>query len=137
MNNYLSQGPGKGAVSLLRRIATTALSGIQSRLELAALELEEEKQSLLNLLIMVGVALLFLIFGLATLLILICCAIDDPHQRFILLAWLSGGLLGIALLLMGIIVYRAKHTTFLAETRKVLKADRASLNREEVQHDEQ
>lgn len=71
-NTTASQGPGRGALSVVQRIFTLLLSIAQTRLELAAVELEEEKSHLVQLLIMAGLTLLFAGFCLMGLFILVC-----------------------------------------------------------------
>ncbi|MCQ8796477.1 phage holin family protein, partial [Escherichia coli] len=63
------------------------LTGIfHTRIELIAIELEEEKKNILGLLLMVGLALIFTVFGVVSLLIFILLSVSPEHRLII-----SGG----------------------------------------------
>jgi uncharacterized membrane protein YqjE len=126
MSNVNSTGPGQGAVNIVQRIATIIVGIAETRIRLLAVELEEEKSNLFQLILMSGLALISLVFGLMSLLILICWSID-PSYRFTILAVFSGVLLFIALLFAIIIFSKIKRSTFLQETRRNLKTDRELL----------
>lgn len=74
---------------------------VETRLRLAAVELEEEKANLIQLLVMAGLTLLLTAFGLMSLLILIFWAIDPLYRPMALglplaccCSWLSLALSG-------------------------------------------
>lgn len=60
-----SAAPGSGLLASLRRLLATALEIAQVRLELLAVELEQEKQRIFDALLWAGVAMLLLGVGLA------------------------------------------------------------------------
>lgn len=130
MDNQHSPGPGKGAVNIIQRIGTLVVSIVETRIRLLAVELEEEKENLINLLLMSGLTLIFLAFGLMSLLILICLAID-PAYRFIALAIFTTLLFCLAFILLFIIRKKLNSQRFLEETRKNLKLDRELLEKDE------
>ncbi|MFP3367277.1 phage holin family protein, partial [Pseudoalteromonas sp. SIMBA_148] len=65
------QGPGKGLLDTLTRIAAIVISMAETRLRLVATELEEEKTNLIQLILLAGAALLLTAFGLMSLMILV------------------------------------------------------------------
>lgn len=125
-DNLHSQGPAKGALSVIQRIFTLLLGMVETRLELLCVELEEEKANLTQLLIMVGLTLLFAGFFLMGLFILICFAID-PAYRVVALSVLTGILFVLALAVGIGAVSKARKSTFLKETRSQLKLDHSLL----------
>jgi uncharacterized membrane protein YqjE len=127
MANYSSsQGPGRGTLSIIQRIFTLLFSMVQTRLELLSVELEEEKVNLIQLLMLVGLTLLFAGFFLIGLFILVCLAIDPVH-RMIALSIITAVLFLLALMLGIWTLVKVRRSTFLPETRAQLKQDRASL----------
>ncbi|AVJ19412.1 phage holin family protein [Serratia rhizosphaerae] len=121
-----AQGPAKGVLDIGQRIITILVGMVESRLKLAVVELEEEKANLIQLMLLVGITLLFTAFGLMSLLILLFWAID-PAYRVMALGTTTGVLLFLAV--VGVIwtLVKVKRTTLLAETRKQLELDRAAL----------
>lgn len=79
--------PDSGLLATLRRLAATAVALLQTRLELIAAELDEERNRLIRLLLLSVIAGFFLAIGVVTLTIFI-----------ILLAWDAHGLLAAGLL---------------------------------------
>ncbi|MEB6334225.1 phage holin family protein [Serratia rhizosphaerae] len=123
-----AQGPAKGVLDIGQRIITILVGMVESRLKLAVVELEEEKANLIQLMLLVGITLLFTAFGLMSLLILLFWAIN-PAYRVMALGTTTGVLLFLAV--VGVIwtLVKVKRTTLLAETRKQLELDRAALER--------
>jgi uncharacterized membrane protein YqjE len=85
-------GPGAaapgGIVQSLRNLAATALQIVQTRLELLATELEEERLRLLQIVFWGMAALFFLVFALGMLTLLLIAAFWDTH-RVAVIAWLG------------------------------------------------
>lgn len=125
-DNLHSQGPAKGALSIIQRIFTLLLGMVETRLELISVELEEEKANLIQLLIMAGLTLLFAGFFLMGLIILICFAID-PAYRTVALSILTGILFILTVIGGFWTISKARKSTFLKETRSQLKLDRSLL----------
>lgn len=126
MSDNNTQGPGQGAINILQRIATIVVNIVETRVRLLVVEIEEEKDNLVKLILMSGLTLICLAFGLISLLILICWSID-PVYRFTVLAIFSGILLLTALVSAIFTLKRAKISTFLEETRHNLKIDKEQL----------
>lgn len=126
MINHSPQGPVRGAVNTIQRIGSLLVDVVESRINLLSVELEQEKNHVINLLLMSGLTLICLAFGIISLLILICWAID-PAYRFTALAIFTAALLLIALFTAMATIKKAKSWTFLEETRANLKADKRLL----------
>ncbi|MDC9580346.1 phage holin family protein [Xenorhabdus sp. PR6a] len=127
-----AKGPGKGLFDTVRQIAAIIVHMVETRLQLAAVELEEGAATLIKLLLLVGLTLLFAGFGLMCLLVLIFWTIE-PAYRIVAIAITTGILLLLAVL--GAIWTRRKagNLTFLNATREQLNIDRKML--EDDQHE--
>ncbi|ATA20540.1 putative membrane protein YqjE [Gibbsiella quercinecans] len=121
-----AQGPAKGLLDAGQRIITILVSMVETRLRLVAIELEEEKANLIQLILMAGLTLLFTAFGLMSLLILIFWAVE-PEYRLIALGSTTAVLLFLALVGLIWTLVKARRTTLLSNTRKQLELDRAKL----------
>lgn len=75
-----AQGPGKGVLGIGQRILTILVEIVETRLRLAVVELEEEKANLIQILLMLGLTMLFAAFGLMSLMVLIIWAIDPQYR---------------------------------------------------------
>lgn len=64
------QGPASGVLTSISRIGTIVIGMIETRLSLIAVELEEEKTTLIQLILMAGITLLLTAFGLMSYLFL-------------------------------------------------------------------
>ena len=64
-----AQGPGKSVLGIGQRIVTLLVEMVETRLRLAVVELEEEKANLFQLLLMLGLTMLFAAFGLMSLMV--------------------------------------------------------------------
>lgn len=125
-NSSKSQGPGKGVLDILQRIATVVVEIVETRLQLIVVELEKEKATLIQLIVIASLTLLLTAFGLMCLLVMIFWAID-PNWRFTVLASTTGTLLVLALIGLIWTIRKAKSSTLLSATREQLKIDRAML----------
>ncbi|MCA6221381.1 phage holin family protein [Photorhabdus antumapuensis] len=126
INSSKSQGPGKGVLDILQRIAAVVIEIIETRLQLIVLELEKEKATLIQLIVIASLTLLLTTFGLMCLLVMIFWAID-PSWRFIALASTTGTLLILALIGLIWTIRKARNSTLLSATREQLKIDREML----------
>lgn len=124
-----TQGPGKGVLDTVHRIATIVVGMVETRVRLAAIELEEEKATLIQLLMMAGITLLFTAFGLMSLLVLVIWAID-PAYRLIALGSTTAVLLALAIIGVIWTLTKARRSTLLGSTRKQLETDRELLEKE-------
>ncbi|CNF47480.1 TPA: phage holin family protein [Yersinia enterocolitica] len=124
-----TQGPGKGVLDTVHRIATIVVGIVETRVRLAAIELEEEKATLIQLLMMAGITLLFTAFGLMSLLVLVIWAID-PAYRLVALGSTTAVLLALAIIGVIWTLTKARRSTLLGSTRKQLETDRELLEKE-------
>ena len=122
-----SADKSKEEVSKLRQRILTTLVGIaETRVRLAVVELEEEKANLFQMLLMLGLTMLFAAFGLMSLMVLIIWAIDPQYRLNAMIA--TTVVLLVAALIGGIWTLRkARKSTFLRHTRQELANDRALL----------
>ena len=82
-DTHHAQGPGKSVLGIGQRIVSIMVEMVETRLRLAVVELEEEKANLFQLLLMLGLTMLFAAFGLMSLMVLVIWApeCDDCHHR--------------------------------------------------------
>ena len=118
-----AQGPGKGVLGIGQRILTILVEIVETRLRLAVVELEEEKANLIQILLMLGLTMLFAAFGL---MVLIIWAIDPQYRLNAMIATT------VVLLLLALIggiwtLRKARKTTLLRHTRNELANDRRAL----------
>lgn len=127
------QGPASGVLNSLSKIGAIMIGMVETRLRLIAIELEEEKTTLIQLILMAGVTLLLTAFGLMSLLILIFWVIP-PEYRVYALAITTATLLFCALIGAIMTLRKARNATLLGDTRQQLELDKRLL---EQYHDEQ
>ncbi|MCK9782508.1 MULTISPECIES: phage holin family protein [Enterobacterales] len=127
------QGPASGVLNSLSRIGAIVIGMVETRLNLIAVELEEEKTTLIQLILMAGITLLLTAFGLMSLLILLFWVIP-PEYRVYALAITTATLLFCALIGAIMTLRKARNSTLLGDTRQQLELDKRLL---EQYHDEQ
>jgi uncharacterized membrane protein YqjE len=125
-----AHGPGKSVFGIGQRIVTIMVEMVETRLRLAVVELEEEKANLFQMLLMLGLTMLFAAFGLMSLMVLIIWAIDPQYRLDAMIATTA------VLLLLALIggiwtMVKAKRSTFMRHTRNELANDRALLEDDE------
>ncbi|MEG7442639.1 phage holin family protein [Providencia stuartii] len=126
MEQQERQGPGKGVLNTLQRIAGIAVQMVETRIQLIAVELEEEKTTLIQLILMAGITLLFTAFGLMCLIGLIFWSVD-PIYRYQALAITTGVLILLAIIGAIWTIKKARQSTLLGATREQLKEDSKAL----------
>lgn len=124
-----AQGPGKSVLGIGQRIVTLLVEMVETRLRLAVVELEEEKANLFQLLLMLGLTMLFAAFGLMSLMVLVIWAVDPQYR---LNAMIATTVVLLALALIGAIwtLRKARRSTLLRHTRHELANDRQLLEEE-------
>ncbi|UYU32419.1 phage holin family protein [Siccibacter colletis] len=124
------QGPGKSVLGIGQRIITIIVDMVETRVKLAVVELEEEKANLFQLLLMLGLTMLFAAFGLMSLMVLIIWAIDPQYRLNAMIA--TTAVLLILALIGGIwTLVRARRSTLLRHTRRELANDKQLLEDED------
>ncbi|WP_297205538.1 phage holin family protein [uncultured Pluralibacter sp.] len=128
-DSHQPQGPGKGVFNIGQRMVTILIEMVETRLRLAVVELEEEKANLFQMLLMLGLTLLFAAFGLMSLMVLLIWAIDPQYR---LNAMIGTTVVLFALALIGGIwtMVRARRATLMSHTRKELANDLALLGKD-------
>lgn len=120
------QGPASGVLNSLSRIVAVIVGMVETRLKLIAIELEEEKITLIQLILMAGITLLLTAFGLMSLLILLFWVIP-PEYRIHALAITTAILLVGALIGAIMTLRKARNSTLLGDTRQQLELDKRLL----------
>lgn len=121
-----TQGPGKNILGIGQRLVTVLVQMVETRVRLAVVELEEEKANIFQLLLLVGLTLLFAAFGLMSLLVLIIWAVD-PQYRLNVMIGTTVTLLLLALIGGVWTLRKVRRSTLLRHTRHELANDRALL----------
>jgi uncharacterized membrane protein YqjE len=121
-----NHGPGKGVINIGQRIVTTLVGMVETRVRLAVVELEAEKANLIQLLIMVGLTMLFTAFGLMSLMVLIIWAVDAQY-RLMAIGITTAVLFALALIIGIWTLRKSRQSTLLHHTRKELETDRVLL----------
>lgn len=125
-NHPQHEGPGKSIINVGQRMVTTLVSIVETRVRLAIVELEEEKANLVQMLMLVGLTMLFTAFGLMSLMILVIVAVD-PQYRLMAIGITTGVLFALALI-MGIwVIVKSRRSTLLRHSRDELSTDRKLL----------
>ncbi|WP_294912333.1 phage holin family protein [Tatumella sp. UBA2305] len=121
-----NEGPGKSLITIGQRMVTTLASIVETRVRLAIVELEEEKANLIQMLLMVGLTMIFTAFGLMSLMILIIVAVGAEY-RLMAIGITTGVLFALALILGVWVLVKSRRSTLLRHTRKELSTDRELL----------
>lgn len=121
-----TQGPGKGVIGIGQRLVTIIVGMVETRVRLAVVELEEEKAHIVQLLLMLGLTMLFAAFGLMSLMVLIVWAVDPQYR---LNAMIATTVVLLALALIGGLwtLHKSRQSTLLRHTRRELENDRELL----------
>ncbi|EPF20583.1 MULTISPECIES: phage holin family protein [Cedecea] len=125
-DSHQSQGPGKSVLGIGQRLVTILVGMVETRLRLAVVELEEEKAHLVQLLLMLGLTMLFAAFGLMSLMVLVIWAVDPQYR---LNAMIATTVVLLSLALIGGIwtLRKSRQSTLLRHTRRELENDRTLL----------
>lgn len=121
-----NHGPAKGIINIGQRIVTTLVGMVETRVRLAVVELEEEKANIIQMLLMLGLTMLFTAFGLMSLMVLIIWAVDAQY-RLMAIAITTGVLFLLALIFGLWTLRKSRQSTLLRHTRKELANDRDLL----------
>ncbi|NIF33383.1 MULTISPECIES: phage holin family protein [Enterobacteriaceae] len=125
-DSHQSQGPGKSVLGVGQRLVTILVGMVETRVRLAVVELEEEKAHIVQLLLMLGLTMLFAAFGLMSLMVLVIWAVDPQYR---LNAMIATTVVLLSLALIGGIwtLRKSRQSTLLRHTRRELENDRALL----------
>ncbi|WNJ79025.1 phage holin family protein [Cedecea neteri] len=125
-DSHQSQGPGKSVLGVGQRLVTILVGMVETRVRLAVVELEEEKAHIVQLLLMLGLTMLFVAFGLMSLMVLVIWAVDPQYR---LNAMIATTVVLLSLALIGGIwtLRKSRQSTLLRHTRRELENDRALL----------
>jgi len=129
LGSQQSHGPGKGVINIGQRIITLLVGMVETRIRLAVVELEEEKARLIQILLMVGLTMLFTAFGLMSLIVLIIWSVDAQY-RLMAISITTVVLFALATIFGFSALAKSRRSTLLRSTRKELKSDRKLLEEE-------
>ncbi|MCY2664790.1 phage holin family protein [Klebsiella pneumoniae] len=121
-----SARPSGKLTDIVSRLLTLTTVVVGTRLQLAVTELEEEKAHLLQLILLTGLTLLFTAFGIMSLLMYILLFAAPGDQQMLLL-YMTGALIALAVILGIVIRGRVGRSTLLRETRSQLREDVSAL----------
>ena len=116
------QGPVERVLGAIRRLTASLVESGETRLRLAVLELEEERERLFVMLLLSGIALMLICFGIGLAILLVVVTFWDTHR--LLAIALSGGIL---LAFGGLIAWRVK---VIASQRSLLRSTLSNLSRD-------
>lgn len=121
-----TSGPGRSVLDAGHRLISAVVGVVETRLRLAMVELEEEKANLFQLLLLLGLTMLFTAFGLMSLMVLIIWAVDAQYRLHVMIGTTAALLLGA--LICGIwTLQKSRRSRILGHTRHELANDRALL----------
>ena len=126
-NSRQTPGPGRSVLGAGQRLITIIVGMVETRLRLAVIELEEEKANLIQLLLMLGLTMLFMAFGLMSLMILVIWVVDVEYRLHVMVGT-TVTLLFCALVCGLWTLKKSRESTLLRHTRNELASDRALLD---------
>jgi len=122
MQHHYKNGPTQNVISTAKRAIRTLVSICQTRLELAIVELEEEKANIVKLFVLCSLCLLFTLFAILSGLVLLFWSIS-PDMRLVVFAWTTGVLFFLAVVSGIWILLKIRSASLLQNTRQQLKND--------------
>ena len=120
-------GPGRSVLGAGQRLITVIVGMVETRIRLAVVELEEEKANLIQLLLMLGLTMLFMAFGLMSLMILVIWVVDAEYRLHVMIGT-TVTLLFCALVCGLWTLKKSRESTLLRHTRNELASDKALLD---------
>lgn len=121
--------PSAKLSDITTRLLTKIYKAASTRLDLITIEINQEKNRILSLVLMIGLALIFTTFGIMSLLLYALLFIEPLHQQNVLL-YFTGALFFLAIVFCIIIRIIASRATLLSETREQIKNDLTSITGE-------
>ncbi|HFZ0536162.1 phage holin family protein [Klebsiella aerogenes] len=121
--------PSAKLSDITTRLLTKIYKATSTRLDLLSIEINQEKNRILSLILMIGLALIFTTFGIMGLLLYTLLFIEPLHQQTVLL-YFTGVLFILAIVFCIIIRISASRATLLSETREQIKNDLTSITGE-------
>jgi uncharacterized membrane protein YqjE len=122
MQNHHRNGPTQNVINTAKRAVRTLVSICQTRLELAIVELEEEKENIIKLFIISSLCLLFTLFAVLSGLVLLFLSVS-PELRFMVFSWTTVALFLLAMVSGVWVLLKIRRASLLQNTRQQLKND--------------
>jgi len=120
------KAPPAGLLDSVKRMARTAAAIVHNRVELLAVEIQEEGARFVGLLLLVGAVIVCSGLGLIMVTVTILCAVSDEHRVMAALIIAVTCLLGAVASAIGL-HYRLKNWSAFSGTRDELRKDREWL----------
>lgn len=124
--NISRTSPTSKISGLTTRFLNLLFRALSTRLELVTVEIQQEKQRILSLILMTGLALVFATFALMSILLYVLMFLDSSNQPGALLLF-TGILIALAILFVILIRINVRRATILAGTRDQIKNDLTTL----------
>ncbi|MFK3706906.1 phage holin family protein [Klebsiella sp. NPDC088457] len=121
--------PSAKLSDITTRLLSRIYEAASTRLDLITIEINQEKNRILSLVLMIGLALIFTTFGIMSLLLYTLLFIEPLHQQTVLL-YFTGVLFSLSIVFCIIIRISASRATLLSETREQIKNDLTSITGE-------
>lgn len=128
-----SGGPAERVIQAAQKLLHTLVESGETRLRLAVIELQEERARLFSLLLLTGIGLVLLAFGIGMLMLLIILAFWEEH-RLTAIGVASGLLLALGALLMLRVRAISREPSLLRSTIARFTEDRELLEHSRVDH---
>ena len=122
MQHHHRNGPTQNVISTTKRALRTFVSICQTRLELAIVELEEEKENIIKLFVLSSLCLLFTLFAVLSGLVLLFWSVS-PELRFMAFAWTTAALFILAVASGAWVMLKIRRASLLQNIRQQLKND--------------
>ncbi|MXP67696.1 phage holin family protein [Pantoea sp. Aalb] len=120
------QGLGKSIFNISQQVITTLVNIVDTRLKLAIVELEKEKNNLIQIFILIGLTILFTAFGLMSLILLLIWSLNIKY-RLIAITIITFVLFILAVFFGICVLIKSRNSRLLRHTRQELDNDRKLL----------
>ncbi|WP_269936306.1 phage holin family protein [Serratia liquefaciens] len=122
MQHHHRNGPTHNVISTAKKAIRTLVSICQTRLELAIIELEEEKANIVKLFVISSLFLLFTLFAILSGLVLLFLSVS-PEMRFMVFTWTTAAISLLAVASGVWVLLKIRSVSLLKNTRHQLKND--------------
>lgn len=128
-----SSGPAERVILAARRLLGTLLDTGETRLRLAVIELQEERARLFSLLVLTGIALMLVAFGIGMLMLLVIVAFWEDH-RLLAIGIASATLIALGLLVLLRVRAISREPSLLRSTLARFSEDKDLLEQTRIDH---
>ncbi|MFC0269676.1 phage holin family protein [Kushneria aurantia] len=129
-----STGPAEKVIQAARKLLHSLVNSGETRLRLAVIELQEERARLFSLLILTGIGIMLVAFGIGMLMLLVIVAFWQEH-RLLAIGIASGILLLLGLLVLLRVRAISREPSLLRSTLARFSEDKQLLDEYRIDHD--